>query len=243
MSSRRTIIVLVAAALAAVAALATFSWLRGVDARAFDGAQLVRVFVVAKDIEAGTSGEVALSEGRVKESTIPRKFRPDTALDDLASIGGLIAQSRLAANTVLLQGMFVAPEKAQGAFAQGIAEGNVAVSVSVDQVRGVAGLFVPGDNVNIMVSDGATMRLLYQNVLVLAVGRTTTAGADPGAEETKTGLITFSVPQEAAQRIAFAAQQQGGLYLTLVPPGNTPEQFPPVNAGNLFEGPLTPDGP
>ena len=42
LSSRRTIIVLVAAALATVAALATFSWLRGVEARAYEGAELVR---------------------------------------------------------------------------------------------------------------------------------------------------------------------------------------------------------
>lgn len=233
---------LVAATLAAVAALATFSWLRGVEARAYDDAELVRVYVVDSDIEAGTSGEVALSNNLIRQSNIPRKFLPDTALTDLGSIGGLIAPNRLAANTVLLQGMFVAPQQAQGAFAKSIPEDKVAVTVSVDQVRGVAGLFVPGDLVNIMVSDGASMRMLYQNVLVLAVGRTTAAGTDPGAEESKSGLITFAVPQAAAQKIAFAAQQQGGLYLTLVPPGAAAVELAPVNAGNLFDGPLTPDG-
>ena len=242
MSSRRTIIVLAAAALAAVAALATFSWLRGVEARAFDDAVLVRVYVVAADIEAGTSGELALANNQIRESSIPQKFRPDTALTDLESIAGLIAHNRLAANTVVLEGMFVPPQQAQGAFAKSIPENQVALTVSVDQVRGVAGLLVPGDRVNIMVSDGASMRMLYQSVLVLAVGRTTAAGTDPGQEESKTGLITFSVPQAAAQKIAFAAQQQGGLYLSLVPPGSTAQQLEPVNAGNLFNGPLTPDG-
>lgn len=233
---------LVAAVLATVAALATFSWLRGVEARAYDDAELVRVYVVAGDIEAGTSGEVAMAKNLIRESSIPRKFRPDTAVTDLETIGGLIAANRLAANTVVLQGMFVPPQQAQGAFARAIPEQHVAVTVSVDQVRGIAGLFVPGDYVNIMVSDGTSMRLLYQKVLVLAVGRTTTAGADPGQEESKTGLITFAVPQAAAQRIAFAAQQQGGLYLTLVPPDASVENLPPVNVGNLFDGPLTPNG-
>lgn len=242
MSSRRTIIVLVAAALAAVAALTTFSWLRGVEARAYEGAELVRVFVVQGEIPEGTSGEVALANNLIQESNIPRNFRPDTAMTDLSSIGGLIAARRLAANTVVLEGMFVAPQQAQGAFAKSIKKGSVAVTVSVDQVRGVAGLFVPGDKVNIMVSDGASLRLLYQNVLVLAVGRTTAPGADPGQEQSSTGLITFSVPQDAAAKIAFAATQQGGLYLTLVPPDAAPVELPPVNAGNLFDGPLTPDG-
>ncbi|MGI8793403.1 MAG: Flp pilus assembly protein CpaB [Acidimicrobiales bacterium] len=228
-----------AAALAAVAALSTFSWLRGVEQRAYGDAELVRVFVVAKDIEPGMSGEQVLAERRISEDNIPRKFRPDTALNEVSAIAGLIAQNRIAANTVVLDGMFVAPQQAQGAFAQGIPEGHVAVTVAVDQVRGVAGLFVPGDLVNLMVSDGNGMRLLYQRVQVLAVGRTTTAGADPGADAGG-GLVTFAVPQVDAQRIAFAAQQQGGLYLTLVPPGYVAGPIPPVNAGNLFDGPLTP---
>ena len=52
-----------------------------------------------------------------------------------------------------------------------------------------------------------TVRYLYQNVEVLAIGQT--AAADAGATEAPrrargSGLITFEVPPEAAQRIALA---------------------------------------
>jgi len=44
------------------------------------------------------------------------------------------------------------------------------------------------------------------------------------------------VPPLAAAKISVAT----GVYLTLVPPGNQPVPVPPVSAGNLFQGPLTP---
>lgn len=56
------------------------------------------------------------------------------------------------------------------------------------------------------------------------------------------GLITFAVPAEAASRIAYAATQGGGLYLTLVPSDNQPAPVAPINGGNLFTGALTPKG-
>ena len=81
------------------------------------------------------------------------------------------------------------------------------MTVSVDQVHGVAGLLVPGDRVNLMVvldqqlaaltagqpgqpqqqnpegtvDSNQTVRYLYQNVEVLAIGQT--AAADAGATE------------------------------------------------------------
>ena len=95
---------------------------------------------------------------------------------------------------------------------------------------------------------GAALLALFpeesRNVEILAIG--TTAAPQPGetAEVTNpgSGLITFHVPQEAASRIVFAAQQGGGLYLTLVPSDNQPVQVPPINGGNLFNGGATPGG-
>jgi pilus assembly protein CpaB len=118
----------------------------------------------------------------------------------------------------------------------------VAVTVSVDQVHGVAGLIVPGDKVNIMVYVDTAQRVLLQNVPVLFIG--TTAAPQAGATEAVTNpgsdLITFAVPQTEATKIVYAAGQPGGIYLSLVPPDNQPVQVPPVNPGNLFTGPLTP---
>ena len=243
MGSRRTLIVVAAVVLAALAAATTFVYVRGIENRAFRGAELVEVFVVTKDIPKGLPGEQAANEF-VKAAKVPRDFRPSTALTVLDPLAGKVALGPLSANTILVEGQFVDPRQAQITFSQKIDAGKVAVTVSVDQVRGVAGLLVPGDLVNILVADGGGQRVLFQNVEILAIG--TTAAPQPGetAEVANpgSGLITFHVPQDAASRIVFAAQQGGGIYLTLVPRDNQPVPVPPVNGTNLFTTGLTPGG-
>ncbi len=242
MGSRRTLIVVVAIVLAALAAATTYVYVRGIEDRAFQGAELVEVFVVSQDIPRGLPGEQA-ANGFIKASKVPRNFFPSNALTALDPLAGKVALGPLAANTILVEGQFVDPRQAQVTFSQKIPAGRVAITVSVDQVRGVAGLLVPGDKVNILVADAGAQRVLFQNVDIIAIGTTaapqageTEAVANPGS-----GLITFAVPAEAASKIAFAATQAGGLYLTLVPTDNQPVPVAPVDAGNLFNGPLTPD--
>lgn len=242
MGSRRMLIVVAAIVLAALAAVTTFVYVRGIESRAFGDAQQVEVFVVTRDIPKGLPAEQAVN-GFVKASRIPRKFRPATALTSIQPLAGKVALGPLSVNTVLVDGQFVDPRQAQVTFSQKIDAGKVAITVSVDQVRGVAGLLVPGDHVNIIVFDGTADRLLFQNVEIIAIG--TTAAPQPGEKQAVTnpgsGLITFQVPPQAASRIAYAAQQSGGLYLTLVPKDNQPTSVPPVNGANLFGGGLTPD--
>ena len=242
MGSRRTLIVVAAIVLAALAAATTFVYVRGIEERAFRGAELVEVFVVSRDIPRGLPGEQAAND-YVKASKVPRDLFPSTALTALDPLAGKVALGPLSANTILVEGQFVDPRTAQVTFSQKIPAGRVAITVSVDQVRGVAGLLVPGDKVNILVAEGGAQRVLFQNVDIIAIGTTaapqageTQAVANPGS-----GLITFAVPPDDASRIAYAATQGGGLYLTLVPSDNQPVDIPPVNGGNLFTGALTPD--
>ena len=227
--------VIAAAALAALAAAATFVYVRGIEARAYDGAQLVEVFVASAEIPRGTPGEQAAAVA-IKATRIPAKVRPATALTSIDAINGKVALATLSPNTVIVDGQFVEPRSAQVTFSQRIPAGNVAITVAVDQVRGVAGLLVPGDKVNILVGDGNAQRVLFQNVPIIAIG--TTAAPAPGetaeVQNPGSGLITFAVRPESASRIAYAAQQGGGIYLTLVPGDNQVGDIPPVDAGNLF---------
>lgn len=241
MAARRRLIVAAAVVLAALAGLSTFLYLRGVDRRAYNGAQLVEVFVVSADVPKGLPGDQAIGHN-IKASRIPAKFRPSTALTTLDSIKGKVALTNLSVNTVLVEGQFVDPRQAQVTFSQRIPAGNVAVTVSVDQVRGVAGLLVPGDRVNILAADGPAQRVLFQNVEIIAIGTTAApeAGETQQVQNPGSGLITFAVPPDAAARIVYASQQGGGIYLTLVPPDNPAVPVAPVGPGNLFSGPLTP---
>ena len=234
-------ILIVAVAVAAVAAVVTYGWLNGVQDRAYDDAKLVRVFKVTKDIEKGTAGEQAIQSEAIQSDRAPQEFRPANALTDVNVIRGRVALTKLSAGQILVDGMFVDPRVAQVTAAQRIPAGQVAVTVSVDQVRGVAGLLVPGDKVDIMVANGPNMQMLFQNVNILFIG--TTAAPEAGETEavapTTSNLITFAVPPLAAQKIVQAASA-GGIYLALVPPDNQPTPVPPVNPGNLFTGGLTP---
>jgi pilus assembly protein CpaB len=238
--NRRTIILVVAVIVALVAAGAIYSYLNTVQDRAYNNAKLVKVYRVDKDIKKGLPGEQAIDQDFVKSGDIPQKYRPTTALTDITVIRGKVALNDLSAGQIVVDGMFVDPRVATVSFAQRIPPGQVAVTIQVDQIRGVANLVVPGDQVNILASAPDGQRYLFQNVNVIAVG--STPAPQPGETTTATtpsgggGLITFAVPALAAAKITVAS----GIYLTLVPPGNQPVSVPTVSPNNLFTGPLTP---
>lgn len=243
MTNRRTTVLVVALLIGSIAGFFAYTYINSVQDRAYHGAQLVRVFVVSKDIEKNLGGDEALATGLIKSDAIPQKFRPGSALTDRNVVKGKVALTRLSAGQVVVEGMFVDPRVAQVTAAKRIPAGQVAVTISVDPVHGVAGLIVPGDRVNIMSLDATgNQRTLYQNVDVLFIGAT--AAPDPGSVQVVTnpgsGLITLAVPQEAAQKITFIAGDKQGVYLSLVPPDNQPIQIPPSNGGNVFTGQLTP---
>ena len=240
MGNRRTIILIVAVVVGLVAAGAIYSYLNSVQERAYDDAKLVKVFRVEKDIQKGLPGEQAIDQEFVKSGEIPQKYRPTTAITDINAIRGKVALNNLAQGQIVVDGMFVEPRAATVSFAQRIPAGQVAISIQVDQIRGVANLVVPGDQVNMLASAPDGQRYLFQNVNVIAIG--STPAPQPGETTAATtqaiggGLMTFAVPPLAAAKISVAS----GIYLTLVPPGNQPVAVPPVTPQNLFTGPLTP---
>jgi pilus assembly protein CpaB len=248
MRPSRTIIVIAAVAAALLAATAASAFLSGADARAYKGATLVKVYKVNKDVPKGFSGDDAIASEKVKADTIPQEYRPGTALTDINVLRGKVALTNLSAGQVLVDGMFVDPRVAQVTAAQRIPSGQVAVSLTFDQVHAVAGLLVPGDKVNIMINVNQIEHTLYQNVSILYIG--TTAAPQAGdtaaiaAPMVNNNLITFAVPQDAANRIVEALNIPGNaMHLSLVPPDYQPSDITPVNSTSLFDTPHTPYGP
>lgn len=229
--------------MAAIAAVANYAYLSSVQDRAYNNAERLKVFVVGKEIPKGLPGEQAIQEEFIKADEIPREFRPGTAITDVAALRAKVALTNLSIGQVVVDGMFVNPIEAQITFSQRIPAGHVAITVQVDQVRGVAGLLVPGDQVNILVKDGANERFLFQNVPIIAIGATAApqAGETAPAVNPGSGLLTFAVLPDAAAKIALASSSD--MYLTLVPKDNEALQIPPATPENLFQGPLVPTRP
>lgn len=152
MSSRRTLILIAAIAIGALAAFAIFNYVGGIEDRANEDARRVPVVRVAQDIPRGMSGQQARDQGFLEEEEIASEFLPATAItpDALDVINAKLAVSSFATGQVLVEGMFVDPVNSQLSAADRIVNNNVAITISVDNVRGVAGLIVPGDIVNMM---------------------------------------------------------------------------------------------
>jgi len=230
-----------------VAAVAVWAYLGGVQDRANDDARLVMVFVLKEAVTRGTTGDQAIDRGLIAEESIPQRLRSPAAVSDVNVIRGKVAATNLVSGQILGDGFFVEPRAVTSSFAPRIPSGQVAISIQVDAVHGVANLIAPGDKVNLLVPSPEGMRTLFQNIDVIAVGTTPAPGPGeaapaPGAGS-GSGLITFSVPPLAAERIAQAASTvAAGLYLALVPPDNQPVPLPPISPGTLFQGTLTPNG-
>jgi len=272
-SSRRTLILIAAALVGAIAAYALFTYVGGIEDEANENAERVEIFKIVQDIPKGTFGDEAFLQGLIEKDVIAKEYRPATAITDESQIDGLVAISDLPANQVVVSNQFVSQAESLSTFSSLLKNNEVAVTVSVDQIRGVAGLLVPGDFVNLMVTvpateatpDGGTSgaggavftqpaRTLYQKVQILAVGQTRklepgeTAETNPDgstAASTTSGLITFVVPAQSAQNISSVEGSQ--LYLTLVAKDYQPTAIGPLDTGGALPGEtgaeLTPYGP
>lgn len=145
-------ILIAAVAVGALAAFALYQYVGGVEDRANEDARLVEVLVVKENIPRGLTGEEARAQGLIVKDEINNKFKPATAVTDLTTITTKVAVADLAAGQVLVKDMFADPVESQITASRRVPTGNVAITVSLDQVRAVAGLLVPGDFVNILVA-------------------------------------------------------------------------------------------
>jgi len=241
MKPKRTVVVAAAVGVGLVASVLSYVFLNGAQQRAYHNAKLVPAYVITKPVPRTLSGADAVNGGYVEQRNIPAEFRPSTAITSLASINGKEAIAPFSPGQVLVDSMFVSPAQAANTFSQQIKPGDVAVTVSVDQVHGVAGLAVPGDKVDLLVSVNNSEQVLMQNVPILAIGQSTAQSAQGGATATSatssSGLYTFEVQPAEAERIALAQQQSLGIYMLLVPPGNAVASLPGVSVSSVFNVP------
>jgi pilus assembly protein CpaB len=259
---RKSLAVVVAIALAVVASAAADLGLHSAQKNAQKNATLTSVYVLKGAVPRNESVAAAYLQGLITSTRLPVQFVPAGAVTNLSLIRNHEAEYNLPAGQVVVDAMFISPKAGTSLAAQTVPKGDVAVSVSVDQVHGVAGLIQPGDKVDILVDlDSDQESYLYQLVPVLAVGSTlvptphttatpvansstsTTTPNDQSASanpENSKVIITFAVPPAAAATIALANSGgggvSGGLYLALVASGDAAVSATTISGANLITG-------
>ncbi len=152
MNSRKPLILVVAALLAAVAVFVLYQYVNSLKDKAYGNAQKVTVYVVQNPVPKGTYGQE--TKGLIVQSEIPRQFYPNNAITSMDQITNKVAVADLSKNQIIVNGNFVDPSTSTFSLSSQLKQirgtDQVAITIQVDQVRGVAGLIVPGDYVNIM---------------------------------------------------------------------------------------------
>lgn len=158
MGSRRTLITIAALAMGGLSVFLIYGYVGSVKDEAYGEAERVEVFVVKETVAKGTYGEEAQAAQVIVKDEIPKKFWPENAIRSFDDIAGKVAVGDLAVNQVVTTDMFADPSTVQTTFSDRLekinGEDQVAISIQVDQVRGVAGLLQPGDYVNVMLTQG-----------------------------------------------------------------------------------------
>jgi pilus assembly protein CpaB len=248
--SRRTIALVLAVALAALATIALISYVKGLEDKAFEGTKTVDVFVAKQDIAAGVTGDTASQQGLIERTTVPEKVVPAGAITSLEQISGHLAAVQIYKDEIIVQQRFVAPGQGVKNVLP-IPEGKQAVSVAIAGAPSVGGFVQPGDQVSLIIqtqnrrSGGAVItgpqagnivRYLMQKLDVIAVGSrivsTATTTGQPAAEQ-PAGIFTFAVTPAQAEQLVFATLNTT-LYFTLLPADSKPVSTKGRTFANLF---------
>jgi Flp pilus assembly protein CpaB len=236
-----------------LAAFLTLNYVRGVENENAEKNQLVEVLVATGPIPKGSSADEAIATKLVAMDQRRRADLPSAVVRRNAEIAGQVAAVDLTGGEIITSNMFVNQTDVSGTKSTSLDKGNVAITISVDESAGVAGLIQPGDSINILTtvtegegggegsggltssSGGYTLSqpsvYAFQDVKVLAVGKSLgepvaagEGGAPPAEAVGNAGLITVQLPPEQAALLASIRSSQ--LYLTLNRPDYEPIPLP-----------------
>ena len=245
MGSRKILMLVGSILIGALAGFALLNYVQGVEDDVRQETARVEVWVINQTVPVGTTATDVEQTGRLELRDIESTFRPNNAVTDLTQIQGRVAVSTLAANQILVQGMFEDPEVVQTTFADLIQPEHVAISLNISPDRAVSGFVNPGDFVDVIALgdplpplgeedafDTAARqtpyqrpaRFLYRGVRIIAingdiVGTSGPATDDDSIDTTDAALealsITFAVPSDSAQRILSVPESN--IVLSLLP--------------------------
>lgn len=211
---RRTILLIVAALIAALGSTMVFLYVRGADNRAQAAQAPVQVLKAVAQIDPGETLEAAQAAGKLELGEVPSVQVLPGAVNTIDTLGSLVALSTIYPQEQIITAKFGSLGDQE---VLTLPDGTIAISVTLSDTGRVAGFVSPGDSVSIFmngdIGGGRTgVRLLLPEVQVIAVGATTVisttttnpAGAQTTEQLPKT-LFTLAVEQADAEKIMLAA--------------------------------------
>ncbi len=242
---RRTVLLIVAALIAAVGTSLVFLYVRGVDARAAEQYDAVQVLKAVKIINPGETLADAQAAGKIQMGTVGKAQVLSGATTSIADMGTKVALTTVYPGEQIVTAKF---GDAGDQEALTIPDGKMAISINLSDPARVAGFVNPGAEVAIFASSDAgamgnnssETRLLLPRVSVIGVGTTTvvstTTTDQTGAqtvEQLPRTLMTLAVDQADAQKIIFAARNSE-VSFALLTDKSTVKSGPGVTSDSVF---------
>jgi pilus assembly protein CpaB len=209
---------------AAAAAGGVFLFMQNVRDQAKAPEPTVNVLVSSADIPAGTELDPLIAQGNFVSKSVLASSVVQGAITDAYQLGG----QRTA--YPILAGEQISAERLAGALqakggSLGIPAGYQAASITLDPQRLVGANVQQGDHVEVFgtfeAANSQTTRVVIQDAMVLV-------SPSPDGGNTVTLAVT---PVDAS--LLIYSQEQGHLWLTLLPPNESGAKVPPVTARTL----------
>ncbi len=217
---RRLLAAVAAVLLAAAGAWVLLSYVRGADARAQAGEQLVPVLVVDAPVADGTPADQLTDS--VSLAQVPSRLVGADALADLTTVSGLVTTVNLLPGEMLQSGRFGDPTAIRADGSLPTPDGLVEVSATLDRQRAGGGTLTPGDRVGVTLtstdtsSSGLTALSTFRVLHDVLVTRVT-----PPAEGDLTAgwTITVAVSPTDAETVVLGLEGQA-VWLSLESDGD-----------------------
>ena len=221
MRTNNVVVLLLAIAMGGAAAFLARNWLESHSRTAMAAAPVGSIVVAKRPLGFGA----AVTADDVVELPWAASAFPEGAFatrEDLLKDGRRVVLAPLESNEPVLRSKVTAPGQ-RASLSSLLQEGNRAVTVRVDDVRGVAGFILPGDFVDVVLIQADVgpgrrenfSEILLQHVKVLAIDQ---LASERQEQPTVAKAVTIEVTPDQAQKVLLATNI-GKLSLILRQPG------------------------
>ncbi len=207
----KVIIIVLALVLGGLAAVFAASYLRSARTDIAAGNQPISVLVATQDLPRGLTTEELVKRKLIEERQVPRQFVSADAMSSMRGVENQVLAVPVGAGEQLTRTRFSYPQEAGLAYS--VPEDLVAISASIDEVSGVAGLLKPGDYVMVYATlkvpgakGGNRTVVLIPRARLLAVGSQVGVQTDSSDQKKNSsgGLVNRTASTETPSTVTLA---------------------------------------